>query len=225
MQLDLTRPTLVITGAWNAAIFSPGWIAKNLFDYPVGAEVPAVQVIGANGDALRQIVYMKNMGLRTDGSRVELYANAGDAEHLANVETYAVKLMTVLPHTPIGSMGINFHFVLPDASDDLLNRLDTKEDIAQHFQVLSTQIKSKLAVDDSYVCNIERAATDDGKLVVDLNYHFEKFGEVADKAQKLQGAISDRLEHAKGLLLALYDLEEYEAAGHDFAEMADHWGA
>jgi hypothetical protein len=90
--------------------------------------------------------------------------------------------------------------------------------------VINSQIKSKFAVDDNYVCHIERAATDDGKLVVDLNYHFEKFGEVADRAQKLFGAISDRLDHAKALLLALYDLDEYEAVGHDFAEMADHWG-
>ena len=46
VKLDLRRPSIVLTGAWNPAIFQAGWILRFLFQVPDGRVEP--------GGALRQ---------------------------------------------------------------------------------------------------------------------------------------------------------------------------
>lgn len=226
MIFELTSvPTLVITGTWNVPIFTPPWVARHLFGYPVNAEAPLVQVTTVASETARTINYFQNQGFNADARRVELFANADSDASWTRLEDRAKKLLTTLPHTPIGSLGVNFRFVENNPGQDLLHKLTTEEDFAGNYQVLATQARTRIAVDASFVCQVQRDINDAGSMMFDFNYHFDKFGEVANRAEALTGIVKPRLAHAKELLDKIYGLNAFEVATHDFsAEMGPDWG-
>ncbi|MEO7221118.1 MAG: hypothetical protein ABIY37_01460 [Devosia sp.] len=225
MKLDLTvAPMLVITGTWNVPIFSPPWLANHLFGYEIGSEAPLVQLTMVGAEVARTIAYMRNLGFHVEPNRIDLFANKIDEAYLTRLEALAARLLTVLPHTPIGSLGVNFRFIEEQAGNDLVHKLDTAEDFAGHYQVLSLQAKTRVAVDDLFACQVTRDLTETGDLIFDFNYHSDKFGERVDRVERIAGILKARLDHAKELLHAIYGLDEIELVAHDFADqMGPNW--
>ena len=63
MNLDLRKPTIVVTGAWNPAILELGWIARYLFDVPENAQVRAHTIVtGVGTKQLKEVTYINGIG-------------------------------------------------------------------------------------------------------------------------------------------------------------------
>ncbi len=108
MKVDLRVPTIVISGAWNPAIFQPGWIARHLFEVPEGTKKLLAEVVTNNGE--RQIRYLDNVGISVVYERIEFFINSLDDECISTCEKAAINVLKTLYHTPVGPFGLNFQF-------------------------------------------------------------------------------------------------------------------
>ena len=224
MQLDLAAaPTLVLTGAWNPSIFSPAWLARYLFGYGEGQEAQIAQLLAVQGETPRQTLYLRNIGFHAEQTRVELFANSIDSAYLSRLEGVLLKLIETLPHTPMGSLGVNFRFYENAAADSILAKLDTLENLSDHYKIISSHYRTTLSFDEHSQCLVERSTSNDD-LRVDFNYHFEKFADVKEKSTVVSGIVQSRLRHALHFMNTIYDLDGYETMQHEFSEMGEDWG-
>ncbi|SRR6266852_704030 len=135
MLLDLRRPTLVITGIWNPAVFQPGWIALHLFGRPKGEEVQVTQaqVMAPN---LRVVNYFGEIGIGVTAQRVEFYLNNFSIENKRSLENVCIRTTELLPHTPMDAIGVNFIFNEADPDPALIDKLKTRDDIEIEFEIV-----------------------------------------------------------------------------------------
>jgi hypothetical protein len=218
MILDVaTAPTIVITGAWNVPIFTPPWMGKHLFGYANDVEFPVAQLLSPQGETNR--FYIRNLGVQAEPTRLCLFLNGGEQEFV-RLEGLLTKILATLPHTPLGALGVNFRLIAKPASDEVLDKLDTHEQLSTHYEVTSTRHITRIQIDADWICNVDRRSDHDG-MTSDFNFHFEKFGDVDDKAPLVQGVIAGHFERAKEFMSTIYQLNGVNPQTVDFQEMGN----
>lgn len=217
MRLDLTRPTLVIVGAWNPAIFQAGWCAEHLFDVPPGEQVRTASVL--TGMPPKEITYFDPVGISVSTARLELFANGiGDAPK-DGVENTAIRILETLPHTPTGALGVNFFFVEDDPSDELIDSFNTADALRENYSISSRELSVGIDVDHATL-NFSRALS---RSVVsfNLNYHIDNLNVLGER-NELHGIVQKYLEHALDLLQNVFSMPaEYEETFHRFPDTQD----
>lgn len=211
MDLDARKPVLVILGAWNPAIFQPGWIARWLFSYPKGQDV-TVATVAASGPELTLLTYLDNVGVGVSDQRLMIYANANSPTVFELAERVAVKCLGALSHTPVGAYGVNFSFAEPRATSDVLDRLRAKDGVTDRFKVTRERIASTIPWMDESQLNFTRFY--EGEAAgFEFNFHFPKIS--ADTAaSQLNGTLARHLGYAMDLLEQLYGLNKTGVIGH-----------
>lgn len=208
MQLNLRRPTLVISGLWNPAIFQPPWIAVTLLDVPPGDDVDFVEVMELN----KASHYFGEIGIALTPGRLELFSNVREESSWKNLEQLALKVLATLPHTPISGFGVNFRFEDGQPDPTVIDKLWTNEGVETRFEVLATAIRNKLKFDDCEL-NFMRETTD-GKFTVDFNFHHGETT-VEKVNQLLPGVIANSYARACAIMSDLYEVEvEEEVISH-----------
>jgi hypothetical protein len=212
MNLDIQRPTLVITGQWNPAIFDPSWVARHLFGLTAGTEMSVTQVWTGN----KITNYFGALGLAVSNSRVEIFLNEFEPENQATSESLLTKVATVLPHTPVQAMGVNFHFLESDVSAELVDKLKTHEQIETRFEVSGQSIISVIKMEGAEL-NLRRDLLGQN-LEIDFNFHYPLPTGLADVPTLAQGCIGRLYEGAKKILVDVYDLDtsSINFVGHAF---------
>ena len=169
MKLDARKPLLVLTGAWNPAIFTPGWVALHICGYPEGTNV-SFRIIGSVPDG-KQIVYIdeRGVGYCADSSRLEIYLNKISKPTLEHAADFVSRVSTVLPHTPAGDFGVNFQFVQEQILEEISDKLSVNDNIDHFFRVVATEVVSRIAHRTSQL-NFKRQLSDAG-VIFDFNYH------------------------------------------------------
>ncbi len=163
--------TIVLAGQWNVRIFSPEWVAKEIFD--VSVDKIQVEVSLALGD--NRIRFSKDdISLIPQNDRIIIGIKTCDDKVLQNAENLAKKIFTLLPQTPIKGFGINFGFVEEKQSREIISlfQLDDGKKISDHkCKLQQTEITRKLQVKNS-ILNLKHVFEDDN-LFLRLNFHHE----------------------------------------------------
>lgn len=108
--------TIVIIGGWNPKIFRPDWVGKELFD----RKTIAVEVSLAPGTSIVRFSSPEDgLLLIPSEDRLIVGIRKGDDEVVAKAEGLARKALELLPHTPVGAVGVNFGFVEPNPAPAL----------------------------------------------------------------------------------------------------------
>jgi hypothetical protein len=123
MKLDLRMPTVVLAGAWNPAIFQPGWIARHVFGVPAGAEIKVTAVQMLIGQQQKLVTYIRDVGFAVSSNRLEIFAVEGSESAFKAAEETTARIVELLPHTPISAYGINFHFIEEHPLPGLLRKI------------------------------------------------------------------------------------------------------
>ena len=212
MDLDLQRPTVVITGQWNPAIFEPNWTAKHLLGMQPGTDVLITQVLIGN----KITNYFGEVGLSVLDTRVEFYLNKFDAENQARLEKLVLGVAATLPHTPVQALGVNFHFSESDVSAILVDMLKTHEQLESRFEVSAQSIVSVMKTEGAEL-NLRRDLSGPNLAFV-FNYHHLLPGGVNDVATIAKGAVAKLYKAAVALIADVYslDTESVKFVGHDF---------
>lgn len=223
MLLELRRPSLIIAGNWNPAIFTPPWIGRYAFDGSVGDEIPLAivqeterQDLGDQVLELSQrpvVVYHEEIGISCSPNRLEIFFNRTDSTVLSRAEEICVRLLTALEHTPLGPYGVNFQFIDTDPDPAVTDLIETHEELARVKQVLSRELRTCLSFSDGCDLNLRRVLDDFG-LQLAFNFHHSPspLGTQGLNAQ-IPGIILKRYEELQEHFGELYDLESLQSIG------------
>lgn len=208
MKLNITKPALVIVGAWNRSIFQPGWVARNLFDYPEGADVQIEKLISVGG-VNNQIDFIDSVGVMPLKERINLYVKDFERDTLSRCEHVVLNLMTVLNHTPTTAFGVNVSFIEEDASAEIVDLLQPADKLDERFKVLHSSLNSSIELEDGVVLNFVRTIDEDGTAIFDLNFH-HKESKLLKNREFCEGLIGKYYEQSKQILNDNYGLNELE---------------
>lgn len=172
MLIDLRRPTIVIAGAFNPAIFTPEWIAAVLFQIPEGTDVEGTFVIDGSNQVARP--YISGIGIAVEAGRLTIATDSLAEADLASIESIVRRVAEVLPHTPANGIGVNFHASTSDFTAKIADMVTPAEDMTTVGQLIQNELKSSVKC-DQFVLNITRSITQD-QLILDFNYHFQLNG-------------------------------------------------
>lgn len=216
MDLNLAETSLVLAGAWNAAILTPSWVLKHGFGREEADAATRVQIFlpVVQGGTL-EFAKIRTEGLtyvvRPDAL---IFAPNEAVEQLSRAEEVAAGIVGVLSHTPMTGIGHNFEFREPAPSPANVRLFtEVRQDLSDHMpsgwasgnvMVTSTFRSPNEAVH----VNIARALEGDS-LVVRFNFHHA----IAGNAQALPilrgesgyNRMADNLAFAKRLINDLYE--------------------
>lgn len=194
--------TIVVAGGWNVRVFSPDWVGKNLTDErPINIEVPLAPPV----NVVRFIV--GGIAIIPAEDRLIIGISEPTIALMEKAEAVAHKAVKLLPHTPIGAVGINFGFEESAPNEKLLNLFrvaDLGDLSAFGCDIKQTTIARSLSVQDSVLNVNHTASSADGRVEVHLNFHHEAPSAGA-AMELLQGRARKCFELSKNFFERVYD--------------------
>ncbi|MCX7178655.1 MAG: hypothetical protein NTX56_07750 [Proteobacteria bacterium] len=195
--------TLVIAGAWNPAILSPNWVAKEVLklavdsNFQVGMQVAINDPSQPIGFEFEGIAYAPALNVLMFHLKPEL-----DREKMVGA---AAKILELLPHTPITGIGFNSGFEIECGIDDLLKSFSAGTSIPDFLTDADAQLVKQgwgatVATKDRLInmtCKLEA-----GKVSIGFNVHMEVTSALS-AAEKLRvpGLLTDILNDVESILV------------------------
>jgi hypothetical protein len=218
MRLVPPETSLVVSGAWNAAILTPSWVLQHAFQRPP-QDQPQVQVFLPTAGGLvfelpRYTVEGLTYSVRPD--ELVFAPNESDNQSLERMETAAANILGVLVHTPVAGIGHNFEFrdAEPEPTHGAVfsdSRQDLADEMPEGWQATTAGIVSSFKnANETVHVNIQRQW--DGAIVsVKFNFH-HPVANVAQARLVLAGdgysRMAENLAMARQLINSLYGEEE-----------------
>jgi hypothetical protein len=215
MELVPAETSLVVAGAWNAAILTPAWILQHAFRKPPQEDQPPVRVFlptaaGLAFELPRYALEGVTYSVRPDA--LVFAPNSSDGDSLQRVETAIANIVGVLSHTPVTGIGHNFEFrdMEPEPTHGAVfseSRQDLADAMPEGWQATTAAIASSFKNPNETVhVNIQRQW--DGAVVsVKLNFHHPVAG-VEQARAVLAGdgykRMAENLALAEQLINSLY---------------------
>ena len=176
MQNVPSETSLVVAGAWNAAILKPDWVARH--------------ALGREGEDRVQVFFPAGPGMVFDFPRYALgdfsYVVRPDALIIAptdttrdsceRIEAATGKVLEVLQHTPVSGVGHNFEFrqgeTRPEDGEVFTKaRQDLSDEMPNGWEAAAVNIISSFKHSgSSVIVNINRTF-DAGTISVKFNFH------------------------------------------------------
>ena len=165
---------IVLLGQWNVRIFTPEWTAQNLFD---GQNIEAEFLVTSGVQKLR----MRSQSIKVIPQNEHLVISVLDRseETLERAHGVAIQVLTLLEHTPVSALGINFGFREEDPGDPLLEAFQVGDAVrVAGFggEITRTEVQRRLEIDGD-VLNLKH--TFEGAAVdIHVNFHWPADGAV-----------------------------------------------
>ena len=115
--LDEER-TLVIAGAWNPAILSPNWVAKEILRLPVDNNFQVGMQLSVNDPS--QPVGFQFEGIAYVPALNMLMFRLLPGFDVGKSIGAAARILELLPHTPVSGVGFNLAYEIENCSEGLL---------------------------------------------------------------------------------------------------------
>jgi hypothetical protein len=185
---------VVIAGFWNRMIFTPQWVAQNIY------ELPEIEALVAFAPIVPVIYRDESVEMRMSATRLEFIAREHRDENLTRAEQLASRVLERLAVTPVTAVGINFAFSENQPNDRLLelfNFSDNAELADRGWGIDAKRIVRTLSQAEQ-VLNLTYSLT--GTIIgIDLNYHYAV--QSAEGARHvIQGQVLNRNQDALTLL-------------------------
>lgn len=215
MKLMPEETSLVIAGAWNAAILNPGWVLQHGLQRPAEAN-QMVQIFLPASTGLVFEIPRYSLGALSFSVRPDAFVLNPQRTDLANltlIEDVVARIIDTLQHTPITGVGHNFEFrgANPDARQlDVFtqSRSDLIDAVPPGWRPGAATVASSFGHELSRVqMNIQRHYAGDS-IVVKFNFHHPA-SSVADALSVLRGEngyvrMAANMDLASSLIKTLY---------------------
>lgn len=149
MKADTDGVSVVIAGSWNSRIFSPDWITKNLTNSEeISVELPL------GNPTLPPRLGFDNIKLIVTHNKLIVKPDDGLEDTMQRAYQIAKKSVSILTHTPISAVGVNFNFKEDNLTESLakaftLNDADEISNVSDAIDY--TTIKRGLIIGDMYL--------------------------------------------------------------------------
>jgi hypothetical protein len=196
---------VVLAGHWNRMIFTPEWIADNLFKQDVvETEIALLPGFPARYRHPQVLMEAARQGL--------VFRPRFDTdESLKMAEEMASTALRDLPNTPLSGVGINFSFNEQNPPVDLLKLFsigDTSAIEKRGWEVPVTALVRKLTGDQGTL-NLT-LGYDGSAVTIDMNYHTETPGKTLDANAIARASVANRTkslrDQAVELIGEIYNL-------------------
>lgn len=193
--------TIVLRGLWNVRIFSPEWVAANLFNT---AQIDMDVAIGPGTFQLR--FRRQNITMVALEDAITISCNGATLDALVEAEAVAVRLLDLLSHTPVTAIGINFGFLEEYPSTTMLElfTLGDQDSLAEHpAEVERIDITRSIRLDRG-VLNLKHSLVND-QVEISFNFHHDVATATAASAI-LRGRANACHQYALNLLTNAYSI-------------------
>ncbi len=213
MDAVATRVTeacsVVVAGLWNRSIFTPSWLASNILEderAPIQSEIPISNL---------ELPIRHSFGgvyLRVSQGRLELNQKEIGSSDEPMIET-ACKILSLLAHTPVSGVGINFQYKILDVGriSPLFKTLDLGPLADFGASVAENVLVRSLRLTNGHIVNVNLALRD--CVTIDVNFHHD--ARSTSEAKSFIGdGVQSRLQLAERLLLDVYRIEVSDDISH-----------
>lgn len=203
MRPLLSNWTVVVVGDWNPRIFTPKWVADNVFQ---SEQVQTEFILGASVATSR--FEANDLFLIPSDSRLVFGVNAANPDLLQHAVDGAQRVVELLQHTPIRSAGVNLAFNVEEPSDDLTRLFILPDDDGyadSGYTISQREIVRRLDGPNGIV-NV-RLNYADGEVEMNFNFHRKITGDLTAAAALGLFDVVALHDHALELLRELYDLD------------------
>lgn len=157
----------VIVGSWNPRIFTPVWIKTNLLGLTSDQEIKGM----VNFEDMDFGFQYEGILLFPKSNLIEVNFDGYDEKKGSMVSSIVVKILELLPQTPIKALGVNIRYAIDrnESSDftKAINNINCKFGEFELSQIKQSRNKS------SYQINIISDITKD-KIFATFNFHYSK---------------------------------------------------
>jgi len=178
MKLFHEETSLVLAGAWNPAILTPGWVLQHglnkVLDGTNRYQTYLPTGLGLVFDTPRYVLEDLTFSVRPDSLIIVPKSEA--PESLASVEAAAARMLDQLRHTPMGGVGHNFEFREQNPQPGQLDvftrsRQDLADEMPEGWEPTTAAINSSFTnTAKTIVINLQRVL-EGGVIIVKVNFH------------------------------------------------------
>lgn len=171
MKPNIETWTIVIAGGWNAQIFTPEWVGEKI----LGINEFEIQLI-FQGNTFSSSFRTPEIIFTPTNNQVVCGVRNSDESTLTKAESSLIKILEMLPYTPINAVGINFGFSEENPSQELLdlfNFNDTYTLIDKNYLIKENQIYRQIAVEDRLL-NLRQTLSAESSEAMSLHFNFHK---------------------------------------------------
>lgn len=211
LKLDIRGPLVVLVADFNPAIFQAPWIAKHLFGRAEGEQMALAEVLIQNGPVLIPLTFLEGVAINVGPNRTELFALDAQPETLERVETVLLKMLEVLPHTPLSAIGCNLSYIDENPSEAIVDLFKTPEGIEAEGVLNVRQSGVQLQLEDGQILNFLRVLGPQ-EVRYSFNYHRAE-GDPERYKEFVPSMIAKARDHSETLLKSLYGYDGQEVIG------------
>lgn len=153
---------IIALGDWNTRIFTPNWVAKNIFS--ITEETP-MDVLFDKNDLSSSYSY-KNIKVAFRDNYVEFLIDKKNDATFRLAIKFLNNLITCLPETPIKAIGINFKYRFK-----LLNKNEFDSPVEQFEGFKQTKSQFTKFLEDYSINIISTSFNENFELTVNYNYN------------------------------------------------------
>jgi len=164
---------ILAIGNWNTKIFTPEWVKNKVFELPPEEKM----FIQVNHDELRFGYEYNDVFIIADDNTLEFVIKNGSDETIELATIFLLKILNLLPHTPLRAIGFNFNADTFNYESKLIEQINSMFAIRGSYHLKNVHFVEKR---DKYVINISANEIPDG-LRVNFNFHYYGLIELTDK--------------------------------------------
>lgn len=185
--------SITVLGMWNPGIFSPQWVKANLSDIPE-QEVALAYSIAQNTPPRITVE-----GVNIFPALNALAFNCVETND-ASISACAEKLKsiaTLLPHTPVNAIGINFRYVgeVNESADlaGMFNFIDAANIDSNRYKLSSSALRRSFKLAENDYLNLSFDLVD-SLIKIEFNYHSD-ISTIEQLKQKVENNREIELRH------------------------------
>jgi hypothetical protein len=167
VNADPSGWTIILTGSWNRAIFTPGWVIGRLtqsqqVDLEIQIESPELPIR----------ILFDNLVLTVTPSRLQINIGRCEDRLLQSAYRVAKGVLSDLMHTPVSAVSINFRFDCDDPAGKLLDAFHIRDfsALADHGLVVERTVIRRHLIMSNESVNLT-LEFQDGKVAIDFNFY------------------------------------------------------
>ena len=208
MKSSLEGWSLVIAGFWNKMIFQPQWLSKKFFE---NKTVDIELAIGSLSADPRFVV--DNIAIQVTDRKLMIWPKDLSNETLGKVETFAKRVLSELPHTPVQAVGINFKFIEQNpvaAHIEIFEVKDVQPISDCSYNIKASSIQQSMTKED-YTLKLSNTY-ENNTLTLDFNFN-KNLSTAEEMNTYLNGKVPKYMEEAVSLLSKIYVIDKSEIEG------------
>lgn len=195
---------VVLVGRWNPFIFSPEWVKQ----YLRSTETPVIVAFPIGDPSAPVRITFDDIAFFPGQSRLEIRPESRSIHKADAAMKVAIKILELLPHTPISAVGVNFRLedsIAPDQVYSCFSFYDNQRISADKYTIRETTLTRQYRLSDGSLLNLQIVYSPE-RVIMEFNFHSDVDNARNASERLMRCPPSRRLIEVKEFLGSVYDI-------------------